>query len=80
MAHCLPHESPLSIHLGHEKSADEGNNVFLSNGLEVNHQYDKSAAFVALTEAYLTPISTRISTPLAKLYELEVCWLDLSVC
>ena len=39
--------------LGHERSADVGNGVQW-RGREVNHQYDKSGAFLARTRAYLS--------------------------
>jgi hypothetical protein len=65
----------LSIHLGHEKSADFGNNVFLANGLEVNHQYDKSSAYVQLAKQHVqrhVMAELDIATPLAHLYEIDV--------
>ena len=41
------------VWLGHERSADVGNGVQW-RGREVNHQYDKSGAFLARTRAYLS--------------------------
>lgn len=64
------------IHLGHELAADEGNGVYINNGtLEVNHQYDKSSAFVDLAAEYIrNNITTDITicAPLNKLSELEI--------
>ena len=68
--------SDMSIHLGHEKSADFGNNVFLANGLEVNHQYDKSSAYVQLAKEHVqrdVMAELKIVTPLAEMYEIDVC-------
>ena len=46
------------VRLGYERSADEGNGVFVQ-GLEVNHQFDKSSAFLRAAQEYallhLTP-------------------------
>jgi hypothetical protein len=40
------------VSLGYERSADEGNGVFVG-GEEVNHQYDKSSRFLASASAYI---------------------------
>lgn len=64
------------ISFGHEKSADEGNNLFLSNtDIEVNHQYDKSSPYMRLSQAYIKDFITKdvtLSTPLSNIYEVEV--------
>lgn len=64
------------ISLGFEKSADEGNRVFVAhNTVEVNHQYDKSQPFLALTQSYITKHITdrvQIGSVLHDMWELEV--------
>lgn len=61
-----------TVAFGFEQGANEGNGVFV-NGLEVNHQYDKSEEFLSLTREYLglmgrgsapTSISALNDTPL----------------
>ena len=41
-----------TIAMGFEQGASEGNGVYV-NGVEVNHQYDKSKQFLSLTREYL---------------------------
>eukprot|EP01034_Spumella_vulgaris_P022051 gene22051-28146_t len=63
-----------SVSLGFERSADEGNGVFV-DGIEVNHQYDKSSAFVTLASAYVTRYlhpALRVFSPLKDMWELEI--------
>ncbi len=64
------------ISLGFEKSAEEGNNVFVLNDtVEVNHQYDKSPIFLQLAQQYIaTQLTTRVfpESELHQLWELEV--------
>lgn len=40
------------VSFGYERSADEGNGVYVA-GCEVNHQYDKSSAFLAQAQGYI---------------------------
>lgn len=70
----LSQRVPVSICLGHERAADEGNNLFLSNGMEVNHQYDKSSGFVELSRKYLEELGQKVivETPLSSMDEIEV--------
>jgi len=68
------HHIPL-VYLGHEKSADEGNGVYV-NGVEVNHQYDKSTAFLQMaseyTAKYITP-NIQIRSAVKNMWEIEIC-------
>jgi hypothetical protein len=62
------------VSLGYEKSADEGNGVFVGER-EVNHQYDKSSVFMALAQQYIHDClssTLRVFSPLMDLWELEV--------
>lgn len=64
------------VSLGFEKSADEGNGVFVRGGrLEVNHQYDKSSAFLRAAQQYvarsLAP-QLQAASALSDLWELQV--------
>lgn len=64
------------VSLGFERSADEGNGVFVRGGrLEVNHQYDKSSAFLGAAQRYvarsLAP-QLRATSALSDLWELQV--------
>lgn len=70
------------VYLGHEKSADEGNGVFILDSLygdkiyEVNHQYDKSNVFLNLSQQYVDLFFSNdilITSPLRNMWELEVC-------
>jgi hypothetical protein len=62
------------VQLGLERSADEGNGVFVE-GQEVNHQFDKSSAFLAQAQEYIhgfiDPQITVVST-LHGLWEIQV--------
>lgn len=64
------------ISLGYEKSADEGNGVFVChNRVEVNHQYDKSQLFMTAAQQYIAEHidPTLVATSrLSHLWELEV--------
>lgn len=63
--------------LGFEKSADEGNGVFVQD-IEVNHQYDKSSRFLALSTEYIRQhltSSTVAKSALHHLWELEIARL-----
>jgi hypothetical protein len=64
------------ISLGFEKSADEGNRVFVAhNTVEVNHQFDKSQPFLALTQSYITKHITdrvQVGSVLHDMWELEI--------
>lgn len=64
------------VSLGFERSADEGNGVFVRGGrLEVNHQYDKSSAFLRAAQRYvarsLAP-QLQAASALSDLWELQV--------
>eukprot|EP01038_Epipyxis_sp_PR26KG_P009134 gene9134-12320_t len=62
------------IVLGHEKSADEGNGVFVNN-VEVNHQYDKSSMFLSIASDYSMKYITSqliIRSALTQLWELQI--------
>ena len=72
------------MYLGHEKSADDGNGVYILDTLhdqkvyEVNHQYDKSNVFLNLSQQYVDAFCTRdvvITSPLRNMWELEVSLL-----
>lgn len=69
-----------TIALGHEKSANEGNRVYIDT-LEVNHQYDKSQIFLQLTKTYIFTCIDSLSlqsqpfeaySALGELWELEI--------
>jgi hypothetical protein len=63
-----------TVSLGYEKSADFGNGV-TKEGIEINHQYDKSSAFLTLAGDYVkTFLSPNISlkSELCALWELEI--------
>lgn len=67
------------VHLGNERSADEGNHIFFG-GVEINHQYDKSSSFLsAATEyihRYICPSSSLIVlSPLRNLWDIQVAEL-----
>jgi len=60
--------------LGYERSADVGNNVFV-NGIEVNHQFDKSSAFLARAVDYIRcHIGSQIviQSPISSMWELQI--------
>ena len=62
------------ISFGFEKSADEGNAVFLA-GREVNHQYDKSSVFMEMASKYVKQAisaDVKVFSPLTNMWELEV--------
>ena len=61
-----------SVALGHERSCNFGNGVFV-DGLEVNHQYDKSAASVAATSALVQrSLGVQVWSPLSPLWETQI--------
>lgn len=63
-----------SVSLGFEKSADEGNGVYV-NDVEVNHQYDKSSVFLAKAKQYINRHinpTLSVSSRLANMWELEI--------
>jgi hypothetical protein len=66
------------ISLGFEKSADEGNGVFIAER-EVNHQFDKSSEFVDKTQSFilneLQISNIQTLSPLAEMWELEIAKL-----
>jgi hypothetical protein len=62
------------VRLGYERSADEGNGVFVQ-GREVNHQYDKSSAFLQLAQAYVKrwiDPEVSVTSTLHGLWEIQV--------
>lgn len=62
------------ISFGHERSADEGNGVSV-NGLEVNHQYDKSSQFITLASSFardMLHIDVEITSAVSHLWEIEI--------
>jgi hypothetical protein len=62
------------VHMGFEKSADFGNGVYV-NDVEVNHQFDKSSAFLQAARAYITRFlspTLRVISPLDAMWDLEV--------
>eukprot|EP01039_Chlorochromonas_danica_P007995 gene7995-8817_t len=73
---CMSPSDSRIISFGHEKSADEGNNLFLPNTtIEVNHQYDKSSPYMRLSQTYIEDFITKdvtLSTPLSHIYEVEI--------
>ncbi len=63
--------------MGFEKSADFGNGIHV-NGVEVNHQFDKSSQFLQAASDYITCFispTLRVISPLDSLWDLEVCSL-----
>ena len=61
--------------MGFEKSADFGNGIVV-DGVEVNHQFDKSSEFLQAASAYITRFISaplRVISPLDTLWDLEVC-------
>lgn len=63
-----------SVSLGFEKSADEGNGIVM-NGIEVNHQYDKSSVFLKLASEFIYAnlnLSLSVYSPLSEMWELEI--------
>ncbi len=63
------------ISLGYEKSADEGNGVYVGDR-EVNHQYDKSSYFLTIGKNYVNEVLrveyVNVYSPLMNMWELEV--------
>ena len=62
------------VSLGFERSADEGNGVYV-NEVEVNHQYDKSSIFLELAREYINRhINPKLSvySLLSNMWELEI--------
>ena len=66
------------VYLGHEKSADFGNGATVlvdSRQVEINHQYDKSSAFLTLAadyvRMYIQP-HLAIESRLCKMWELHI--------
>ena len=63
-----------TVEFGYEKSADFGNRVYF-DGLEVNHQYDKSSSFVRLAGGFVRDHLTkavRLESALAHMWEIEI--------
>ena len=74
-----------SVAFGYEKSANEGNHVFI-NGMEINHQYDKSRDFLELAQHYIRSISKQyrgsditVVSPLHEMWEIEISRLFCEV-
>ncbi|MGB4192162.1 MAG: hypothetical protein WBJ81_06450 [Rickettsiales bacterium] len=75
---CLLQASQLAgvrqVQLGLERSADEGNGVFV-DGQEVNHQFDKSSAFLAQAQEYIHRFidpDMKVVSTLHGLWEIQV--------
>ena len=61
--------------MGFEKSADFGNGIYMNDGVEVNHQFDKSSSFLQAASEYITRFispSLRVTSPLDAMWDLEV--------
>ena len=62
------------VSLGFERSADEGNGVYV-NDVEVNHQYDKSSVFLAHVKQYISRHinpTLSVDSVLSNMWELEI--------